>query len=848
MKLFKSGQKTNLILAFIVPALIMLVLFIMNGIFPFGDRCFLVSDMYHQYMPFFSEFLDKIKAGEGLSYSYQVGIGSNFLALYNYYLASPLHWLAFLFPKQYLIEFMSYLVIIKVGLCGFTFCYYLREHFKTEQLSTVLFSCLYALSGFMAAYNWNIMWLDCVILLPFILLGLERLVKENRCYLYCITLGLCIFTNFYISIMVCIFIVLYFLVLLVTEKVNFKVLRNFVVYSLLAGGMAAILLVPAVCALLETDFGAMDFPKEVKSYFSVLEMLSRHFMCLSTERGLDHWPNIYCGVAVFILLPMYALNDKISIRKRFGFLALTGFLLLSFSTNMLDFIWHGLNYPDSLPARQSFMYIFLILVMCYDGFRNMHKVNKKYILYSYLATVVFVLLCERFIEHEDFYFGIEWLTLAFVTVYAILLYLHRTYHKQEMTIILLMIGFVAVVAESGINTYNTSIGTTNRTQYLSKLEDYGKLTEQAQKEDSSFYRFEKFDKKTKNDGTLAGYPSASVFSSTMNSHVGDLYKRWGMRYSKVFYDFQGATPFTSALLNVRYMFDEKSEGEGQESKSEECSIFTLVGESGEVYLYECTAQLPFGYVAPTEYDLPTGYTKQPLRLQNKMVNALGIEDTLFKEVSSNRVEDNIKLEVEEDGYYYMEVSASGTSKIEMNSKEREFTGLKEGSVLYLGYLSAGNNVLLTNNDDSDETPKISLKAFKMDEDVLQEALEVLAQNSMTSVEYDSTHISGEIELQEAGRVILSIPYEHGWTVLLNGEKIEPALFGETLMALDLEAGKHTIQMSYIPYGKYVGIIMSIGSIAIFACIVFVSLWRKRAGAGEREIEGTDSSRGSDVSS
>ena len=269
MKLFKSGQKTNLILAFIVPTLIMLVLFIMNGIFPFGDRCFLVSDMYHQYMPFFSEFLDKIKAGEGLSYSYNVGIGSNFLALYNYYLASPLHWLAFLFPAQFLIEFMSYLVIVKIGLCGLTFCIYLKEHFKTDHISTVLFSCFYALSGFMAAYNWNIMWLDCVILLPLILLGLERLVKENRCNLYCITLGLCIFTNFYISIMVCIFIVLYFIVLLVIEKVNLKVLRNFVVYSLLAGGTAAILLVPAVCALMETDFGAMNFPKEVKPYFSV---------------------------------------------------------------------------------------------------------------------------------------------------------------------------------------------------------------------------------------------------------------------------------------------------------------------------------------------------------------------------------------------------------------------------------------------------------------------------------------------------------------------------------------------------------------------------------------------------
>ena len=52
--------------------------------------------------------------------------------------------------------------------------------------------------------------------------------------------------------------------------------------------MAAILLVPEVFAILETDFGDMDFPSKLESYFSVLDMLARHCMCIATERGLDH--------------------------------------------------------------------------------------------------------------------------------------------------------------------------------------------------------------------------------------------------------------------------------------------------------------------------------------------------------------------------------------------------------------------------------------------------------------------------------------------------------------------------------------------------------------------------------
>lgn len=832
-----NWQKAVLALAFAVPAVIMLVLFILREIFPFGDRSFLFSDMYHQYMPFFSEFVHKIKAGEGVSYSYNVGIGSNFLALYVYYLASPLHWLAFLFPEKYLMEFMSYLVIIKIGLCGLTSAIYLRERFCTKDVTVLFFACFYALSGFTAAYNWNIMWLDCVILLPLILLGLERLVKENRCTLYCITLALSIFTNYYISIMICIFLVLYFLVLLQSEKRSFRILGNFALYSLLAAGMAAILLIPEVCAILETDFGDMDFPSKLQSYFSVLDVLARHCLCVTTERGLEHWPNIYSGAAVFMLLPMYALNQKIPIRRRFGNLALAGFMLVSFSTNMLDFIWHGMNYPDSLPGRQSFLYIMLVLVMCYEAFRNIDTVEEKHILYGYLAAVVFLLCCEKFIDSDDFDIGIEFATLLFVTIYAILLYLYRTRKNKVWQQWLAMAAFVTVVAETGINTYNTSVGTTSRTQYLGQQEDYKTLAEFARQREeerlssvsgnTSFFRFEKFIRKTKNDGTLTGYPTASVFSSTLNSYVMDLYKRWGMRHSKVYYGFDGATAFTSALLNVKYMFGEDD--------SFESSLYKEVGHSGDIYLYECTQTLPFGYVAPLEYDLPEGYSGQGLKLQNRMVNDLGVDGQLFKQTKCEQAGDDVRLTANQDGHFYMHVTASGTSKIEASGSfgTRNYNDLKNGSVLYLGFLNEGDTVTLENGDSKDETPEISLDAYVMNESVLREVLDILSENAMTGVTFDSTHVNGEITLEKEGRLILSIPHEDGWTVLMDGEKVQPQLFGGTLMAFDLPAGSYTISMSYVPEGKYAGIAVSVVSIGIFVGILFI---KRRAGkkAADRE--------------
>ncbi len=818
----KGRERAVLLLSFLLPIIISLGIFIIQGIYPFGKRSFLFSDMYHQYMPFFSEFLRKIKGGEGLGYSYNVGIGSNFLALYVYYLASPFHWLAFLVPQAHLMEFMSYLVVLKLGLCGLTFCLYLQKHFRETDWGALFFSVFYAMSGFIAAYNWNIMWLDCVVLFPLVILGLERLVQEGKCFFYCIMLSLCILTNYYLSIMICIYLVLYFIVLFVNERQSFRMhLRmvfQFAAYSLLAGGMAAVLLIPEVSAILATDFGDMDFPKKVVSYFSVLDMLARHCMCVAAERGLDHWPNLYCGVAVFLFVPMYALNDKIPIKRRFCHLALAGILLLSFATNLLDFIWHGLNYPDSLPARQSFIYIFLVLAMCYEAYRHKEEVSEKWILKCYLGAVAFLLFCEKFIDQEAFMLGVKFLSLMFVTAYAVLLYLYCTKKRRVIRLVVALLAVAVVTAESSINMAGTSFGTTDRDAYLKPIEDYGLLYEYAKEQEEGFYRLEKFTRKTKNDGTLVGYPTASVFSSTMNSAVMDLYERFGMRHSKVYYGFDGATAFTSMLLNVHWMFGEKEKG--SLGKDYENYLYTYREKCGDVELYSCETTLPLGYVAPEGYDLPKGGSG--ISLQNQMAANLGVKGRLFEPVGVDSSSNDVVLTAPENGVYYAELSNGGTRKVTLIGGQMgsiTYGDLTKGSVLYLGYLYKGDKITLVNGDEEDTTPDVAASGFLLKEDALQSVHEILSENYMQNVTYDSTHIEGEISLEEPGRLILSVPYEKGWSILVNGEKTEPALFGESLLALDLQPGEYTIKMHYVPYGQWAGIWVSIASAAVFFAIV-----------------------------
>lgn len=819
----------GLLAAWGIPCGIMLFLFIIRGIFPFGDRSFLFSDMYHQYMPFFSEFIEKVRAGEPLYYSWEVGIGSNFLALYIYYLASPLNWLAFLIPPAYLMEFMSYLVVFRIGLCGLTFCIYLRKHFITDSFSTVLFSCFYALSGYMGAYNWNIMWLDCVILLPIILLGLEILVKEGRGILYCLTLTLCIITNYYISIMVCIFLVLYFIVLLFNNERFLKPVLQFAGYSLLAGGLAAVMLVPAASAMLGTEFGSADFPTELESYFSVLDELARHLMCVQTEHGLDHWPNIYCGSGVLVLVPLFTINPGIPLKRRFSMLALAGILLISFSTNILNFIWHGFNYPNSLPARQSFIYIWIVLVICYEAFQRVRELEKQKILYCFLAGVLFLLFCEKFVGDDAFIVWVEMLTLLFMILNTVLLYYYRIYESKDWMRALGGLALLFVMIEAGINTYNTSIGTVGRSEYLKDISNYQALYNYATEQTEGFWRVEKFERTTKNDGCLAGYPTASVFSSTMNSKVGDIYEDLGMRHSKVFYAFDGATGFTAALLNVQYMFGNTQDTFQNEACLGPEKMYTPIIDSGEITLYGCNYTLPFGYVVPMSFQMPEMKTGDAVKVQNQMVKDLGISGYLFSKEKTFAKEKKAQLNIKEDGYYYGLITTTGTARVEATSDygTKQFKDLKKNALIYLGYFQDGQIIYLKNADEEDATPEISLTIYRMDTSVLDKALDVLAKQHMTDVIYDSTHINGHVSIAEAGKVMLSVPYEKGWHVMVNGTEIEPELFGNCFMMIPLEVGEYDIALEYESQGFKVGLALSIVCLVVFSGMIFILYKRKR---------------------
>ncbi len=813
-------KKLTYFFSFMMPVAIMLVIFFIRDIYPFGsgERSFLHIDMYHQYLPFLTEFYHKLKGGESLFYSWNTGIGSNFLALYAYYLASPFNWLCVFFPESLLMEFLTYMIVLKIGLCGISFTYYIKKHFQTDSANVLLFSVFYSLSGFIAAYNWDVMWLDVIALAPIVILGLEKLVNEGKCLLYCGALALCIISNYYLSIMLCIFLVLYFGVLIISRAEHtFYFLRraciNFFIYSLIAGGIAAVLLVPEFFALQNTEFTEINFPDTIKSYFSIIDMLARHCFDVTVETGLDHWPNIYCGVAVFFLVPLYAIQKNIPLRERAAKLILLAFMMVSYSTNVLNFIWHGLNYPDSLPARQSFLYIFLLLTLCYEEFTHIREHSGMEMLIVLLAALFFLVLCEKLVTDDAFTDACFLVSGVFILIYAGCIHSYRILPAVPAG--LAALAFTAVIVESGVNTYLTSCPTVSRSTYLSNYDSYQTLTQRTvENEADKFFRFEKFARRTQNDAMLIGFQGGSYFSSTLNSRVADFYEKYGMRGSRINYCYDGATPVTAAILSNKYMLYTLDRGYD--------TLFHLADVEGKLYLYENNYAVPFGFVVSDRHNtiISSDSPLDPVERQNELVRSFGIDEDVFIPVEFDSYGNLAELYISEPAHYYAYTDNTKIEKIEMEYNEdlKTFSNIDKKYILDVGYHDAGELVSL----ESDNGESLELSIYKVNEKALRSFINLLKQQTLTVTDYDATHINAAIDVSKAGLLMLSVPYESGWTLKVDGVETEIELFEDTFIGTNLTEGKHTISLSYRPEGFTAGVVISIVSVIIFAGMCVIS--------------------------
>lgn len=833
-------------LAFGIPFVVSVIICAAIGIYPFGDNCILHVDMYHQYCPFFMELQEKLTNGGSLLYSWNLGLGSDFVALYAYYLASPLNWLLVLCPDGLVIEFMTVTIWIKIALAGLFFFWYLRGHFSlvgndgkyhfNSVLPALVFSTAYAFSGFVATYSWNIMWMDSIALLPLIILGVELLVKKNKPALYYVALSISIISNFYISLIICMFLVLYFGILfLEQEKGKCMACVRFAWYSLLAGGTGAILLIPEAKILSYAESADTTWPKEAEWYFGIIEELAR--LCTTAEpyTGNDHWPNLYCGAFTIFLVVMYVFNKRIKWTRKIPRLLMLAFFVVSFACNYLDYIWHGLRFPNSLPGRQSFLFIFMMLAIGYETVLK-YKGNRLWQALVAMAICFAMLIATGATTDTEITETLSIiLTGVFIAAYGICFVLHKIGTKQ-IRMMIKGFAFSLALGEIILNMAITGFYSLSRTSYLAKMEDYQELLDFAKLDANMdakegtviFYRVEDYERKTKNDDALYGYPSGTIFSSLMNIEVSHLYQSLYMEGGRNYYCYNGATPVISSMLSVKYMLSDNDIGNN--------ALRTLIATSGDYYLYENTYCLPLGFMM-SEEAIENWYYESGYKIGhiNRLGEVLGIEkNTLYMGDVDTKVEEGCTtITVNKDGIYYANYDSCSADNLNISINDGPYTRYNKTTHRYLfelGECQAGDKITITNSDSE----AIDFNVYKLNLDAVDEAYQVLTQQTMETEAYTDTSIKGSIDVTEAGRLILSIPSEEGWTLYVDGKETEILDFKDTFISVYLDEGHHEIELQYMTPGLKMGAILSAGCVGLF---VFTMVVRKRL--AEKKISKND---------
>lgn len=809
----------DLIASFLIPLVAMLLIYMQRGIFPFGDRSFLRTDMYHQYAPFFSEFQNKLNNGNSLLYSWNIGLGVNFSALYAYYLASPLNWLVALVPKEFVLEFMTYMIVFKIALCGLSFAYYLSKHGKKENAGIAFFGTFYALSGYMAAYNWNIMWLDCIILFPLICLGLERLVFKKKGLLYAITLGVSILSNYYISIMICLFMVIYFFALCaIKRKMRFSEFVftgiRFAFYSLVAGGLSAIVLVPEVYALQYTASASVKFPEVFKDYFSIISMLARHMPGVETEIGLDHWPNIFCGVAIYLFVVLYILNRKIDVKEKVIYFTMITILLASFSVDVLNYIWHGLHYPNSLPARQSFIYIFLVLYICYRAYYNLRWNSMQDLGAASISAILFVLFAQHSVKEKHFTFGVFYASIVLLGIYAYLVYLYKL-KKCSVNLVMILATFM-VLLEATFNTGITSVSTVNRTDYKMDNIAVQKLVENVPK--VPFYRFEKVTRKTKNDGAWMNFRSVSLFSSTARKSLSEFFRRVGVESSTNAYSITGSTPLVDMLFAVKY---------GIYTGESNIPYLSLVGNIENTYMYENPYTLPLGYmVGPGFEGAWDRGMENPADVQNLLAQKVEAPDVLVPQQGNLEGQDFYNFTTDKAGEYYIFVTNPSVEDVRVKTvstgSEQTFDHVNRGFLLEIGYFQAGEEISVSNTNSK----SMDMVAYRFDIDALSMVYNQLSKSPWQISLVTDNYIEGMVEagsdVQGQEVLMTSIPFDKGWKVMVDGVEVQAREGLGAFLAVDLPPGEHRVSMEFMPEGLIQGAMVSGGSLGLVLLIFIVT--------------------------
>ncbi len=846
----KLLSRSNMILmSFAVPLFMMLILMVRFGIQPFGHNSLVIVDGLHQYMPFFSVLYDKIKSGETLFYSFRAGLGINFLALFAYYLSSPLNLLILLFPKTMLNGAVSLIICLKIALCGLTAGICFSGRVRKQSLAVPAAATAYALCSYMVGYSWNVMWLDAIMALPIIIMGLERLAEKEDGRLYCLALFFALLCNYYIGFMICIFVIIWFF------TIHFKNVKNFfrsgllfAWYSLLAGGMAAILLLPAYLGIRQTAAGEqLDFPSH--SFLSGFEDLVNRQFAFSTPLSHDNFDgtgNLYVGAFVVLAAFLYFLNIRISLGDKIKRLLILALFYISFSETILNFIWHGFHDQYGIPNRFSFLLGFVLLTMFLDVMDHPEGLRNWHIGLACLASIGLMVWARETGTDplDDSVYGIMGMLLLF---YGMLLFLgllsprRRIWYRAALSLTVII--EMCATSAAGF-AYNGQI---DIDKFFSGTKDGYKAAREL--DDGSFYRSELAATLMVDEATWYPFRTVGLFGSTASASMVKTMDGMGFYSGCNEYLYRGATPMTNLLLGVRYLYYHPEDT----LKTD----FDPVGKFGQFTVYENPNKVSVGFIIDNtiqQWDTANAY---PFRVLNELgLNGFGYLD-LFADQPVSDPETNLcQVERTNDGEYRFDLEAADpdnivftlvadqdaeryfihydgtqveTAQIMVND-ETVYSDDYDGRIMPIGAVKKGDLITVhMQMKEEDMTGYIRLSAAYLDEEMYAMFEdEVQTDRAFHIDSFTERSFKGKVSAEMGQMLMFSIPYDKGWKVLVDGREKETVRVGDAFLGVHLPEGDHEVSMTYTPEGFGRGWKISLLCILLFAGSWYLTIRARKA--------------------
>lgn len=840
-------------LAFLLPAVVLLIVFAVNGVTPFGGRSLAAQDANIQYIEFFNYYRNIFRGEDTLLYSFTNFLGGSGVALFAYYLASPFNLLILAVPASMNHALFSLLVLLKLSLAGAFMSLFLKERFpQMRPLFVVLLSVCYALMQYNIAQTMNIIWLDGVYLLPLMLLGVYRLVRTGKSFLFLFSTGAAILFNWYAGYFDCIAAILFFFWELgdvpagtLTARQKWGRFGSALGHGLGAVLLSAVLFLPSIITLLGGK-GKTDIKMEFG--FTGNPLTSLAGFSLGTE-SFDGGLAVFCGSLVTLGLVLYFSHRQFSVREkvRSGIVLLVFFLLAYWQP--LEYIANGFRNITSYWYRYGYIVIAFLLFLAANYFARVETETPSRIWNAAFGAAGLLLLVEFVSEYGtlSYIFGTAIFLISFAWVLTKLLPMQDgedpVFSKASAERWLSLGLTVAVCLELGISA--SLIYRSTGFAKVGRYQDYhANRTEKAasvKAADDSFYRIAQTDYRHRTSERLTAYfddaysyayPGIAHYSSTYSNRQAELMCHLG-------YASDPTVPVTTtrllgsdSLLSVKYVLGEP-----------EVPGLVAAADLGEGIWRNPYCIAPALQVNAGKHADYAPYENDPFAYQNALFSELlGRKVTLYEKVdfTTRRDRDLDRYlytipQQPENTLTYFSVHTRGWAHGKLYCGKKFLTEyaywLTPQAVLLPQEQTAAGETTVKYKYISGENKIEEAYCYSLDLGTLSEVAAELNAKTPEESHFSPGYVSVATEAKSDRETLyLSVPVDRGWTVEVNGQvldtkTLEENAFADCLYRIPLQKGLNKVSLRYKVPGLQAGAILS--AVTLVLSLALAIVFRKK---------------------